>query len=132
MEQPVYQRLLDHVTELASTGPFGVVAVFISFAVIALIFYTAIGMPLSFLYHQIKNLVALYSHSKEYELEVHPYTHSILNNTCPELKELARLKKLGKTSEMKDILRDMISTVKSKETNKEVRTEIVKSLQSLV
>jgi hypothetical protein len=48
------------------------------------------------------------------------------------LKELARLKKLGRTSEMKEILRDMISTVKSKETNKEVRTEIVKSLQSLV
>ena len=130
--KPVYQDLLEYVNGLASTGPFGYAVIVIGFSVIALIAYTTIGMPLAFLYHQGKNLVALYSHTKEYKPEYHSYTNSILNNTCPELVELARLKKIGKTSEMKEILRDMISTVNSKETNKEIRMEVVKSLQSLL
>lgn len=122
--------MIDYIKMMMSAGVLGYVSLAVSFGFVGLLIYTTVGLVVTFIYHQAKNLTALYRFSVECKADYHPYTNSILNNTCPELAELARLQKKGAKAEMREVLDSMIHTLNTKESDS-VKYQLISQLKAL-
>lgn len=121
--------------EMMNTNIIGFTIGLASFAVVGFMIYGIVGGLISFVVEQGKALKHLYTH-RTYELDglagtftkLHPYTQGILNNSCPELRELRELRSEGRMEAARGVLQSMLGTLKH-ERNGSVRRQIVKQLR---
>lgn len=90
-------------------------------------------------FNQIRNIWVVFSKQSALDKsDLNIYTQSILNNTCPELDKLRRIKEqLDKANseslrvEARDLLNNIKNTLEENESNRDIRNKILRQLKPL-
>jgi len=99
---------------------------------LALFIYTIVGGLISFVYHQVKSLYALYTRlAPVKDDDLHPFTRGLLNNNTPEQAEIAQYRRSGNKAAVRASVNDIIETLKSVEPNLSVRNALIAQFKRL-
>jgi hypothetical protein len=110
--------------------------IFLIALAISLIMVAALVMSVAaFTCMQVLNIFRLYGGMKTEDLSnFHPYTRSILENRCPEMKRIQQLKALPRTNytrmEMRNVVQSMIDTLEAHESQP-VKYSLISKLKAL-
>lgn len=105
------------------------------FVAAVIIFLRILAVCLELIVTQFVNLFSLYFFWKTEDLsDFHPYTQSILQNRCPEMKTIRNLKRMPQTrdirNQIKSTIQSMIDMLEANE-KEAIRYEIIRQLKAI-